>query len=44
MTDTHADRRDARRRAKRQRIRKHGATLGQIYRNAIIKRQPKETR
>ena len=36
--DPRADRRDRRRQAKRDRMRKHGASTGPAYRNAILKR------
>jgi hypothetical protein len=36
--DERADRRDERKRAKRERMKKHGATTGPAYRNAILKR------
>lgn len=36
--DERAERRDERRRAERERMRKHGATTGPAYRNAILKR------
>ena len=36
--DARAERRDRRRQAKRDRMRKHGASTGQAYRNAILKR------
>ena len=40
--DTRAQRRDQRRQAKRERMKKHGATTGAVYRNAIIKRLRKK--
>lgn len=36
--DPRADRRDARRLAARERMQKHGATTGTVYRNAVLKR------
>jgi hypothetical protein len=36
--DEKAERRDRRRQAKRDAIRKHGARLGETYRNAVLKR------
>jgi hypothetical protein len=36
--DERAERRDRRRQAKRDRMRKHGATTASTYRNAILKR------
>lgn len=36
--DYRADRRDRRRRAKRERMKKHGASTGPAYRNALLKR------
>ena len=36
--DERAERRDRRRQAKRERMRKHGATTASTYRNAILKR------
>jgi hypothetical protein len=36
--DERAERRDARRKAARDRMRKHGAKTGETYRNAILKR------
>jgi hypothetical protein len=41
-TDPRADRRDRRREAKRDRMKKHGATTAAVYRNAIIKRLRKK--
>jgi hypothetical protein len=43
MTDDHprdeqAERRERRRKAKRDAMRKHGATTGEVYRNAVLKR------
>ena len=40
--DARADRRDRRREAKRERMKKHGATTAAVYRNAIIKRLRKK--
>ncbi|MBF6600231.1 MAG: hypothetical protein IVW36_06950 [Dehalococcoidia bacterium] len=37
-TDERAERREARQRAKRERMRKHGASTASTYRNAILKR------
>jgi len=42
--DERAERRERRRQAKRNAIRKHGATLGEVYRNAILKRRRKYRR
>lgn len=36
--DERATRREQRQRAKRERMRKHGATTGTAYRNAVLKR------
>ena len=36
--DERAERRDRRRQAKRDAMRKHGATTGEVYRNAVLKR------
>ena len=36
--DERAERRDRRRQAERDRVRKHGARLAEIYRNSILKR------
>lgn len=36
--DDRADRRDRRRQAKRDRMKKHGASTGPAYRNALLKR------
>jgi hypothetical protein len=36
--DERAERRDRRRRARKDAIRKHGASLGEVYRNAVLKR------
>ena len=40
--DARADRREERRRSQRERIRKHGARTGEVYRNAILKRLRKK--
>lgn len=40
--DGRAERREQRRRAERERMRKHGATTGPAYRNAILKRLRKK--
>jgi hypothetical protein len=40
--DERAARRERRKQAERERMRKHGATLGQSYRNAIINRLRKK--
>jgi len=40
--DERAERREQRRRAERARMRKHGATTGPAYRNAILKRLRKK--
>ncbi len=40
--DERAERRDRRKQAERERIRKHGARLGETYRNAILKRLRKK--
>lgn len=40
--DERAERRERRRRAERARMRKHGATTGPAYRNAILKRLRKK--
>jgi hypothetical protein len=42
--DERADRRERRRQAKRDAVRKHGARLGEVYRNAILKRLRKPAR
>ncbi len=39
--DARAERRERRRKARQEAMRKHGATLGEVYRNAILKRQRK---
>ncbi|HLB23101.1 MAG TPA: hypothetical protein VJP07_03320 [Dehalococcoidia bacterium] len=39
--DERAERRERRRQARKEAMRKHGATLGVVYRNAILKRQRK---
>ncbi len=36
--DERAERRERRRQAKRDAVQKHGAKLGEVYRNAILKR------
>jgi hypothetical protein len=36
--DERADRRERRQAAERERMRKHGARTGEVYRNAVIKR------
>ena len=41
--DDRAERRDRRREAKRDAMKKHGATTGEAYRNAILKRLRKHT-
>lgn len=40
--DERAERRERRQRAERERMRKHGATTGPAYRNAILKRLRKK--
>jgi hypothetical protein len=40
--DERAERRDRRRQRERDRIKKHGAKTGEVYRNAIIKRLKKK--
>jgi hypothetical protein len=40
--DERAERRDRRRRAERERMKKHGAATGTVYRNAILKRLRKK--
>jgi hypothetical protein len=40
--DERAERRDQRRQAERERMRKHGARTGEVYRNAILKRLRKK--
>lgn len=40
--DERAERRDQRRQRERDRIKKHGAKTGEVYRNAIIKRLKKK--
>ena len=40
--DERAERRDQRRQRERERIKKHGAKTGEVYRNAIIKRLKKK--
>lgn len=40
--DSRADRREQRRQSQRERIRKHGARTGEVYRNAILKRLRKK--
>jgi hypothetical protein len=42
--DDRAERRDRRRQAKRDAMRKHGATTGEVYRNAVLKRLRKMKR
>ena len=39
--DERAERRDRRRKARRDAMRKHGATTGETYRNAVLKRLKK---
>ena len=39
--DERAERRDRRRKARRDAMRKHGATPGETYRNAVLKRLKK---
>lgn len=41
-TDERAERRDRRRQAERERMKKHGARTGEVYRNAILKRLRKK--
>lgn len=41
--DERADRRERRRQAKRDAVKKHGANLGEVYRNAILKRFRKQS-
>lgn len=36
--DERAERRERRRKARRDAMRKHGATTGQVYRNAVLNR------
>ncbi len=40
--DERAERREQRRRANRERMQKHGATTGAVYRNAVLKRLRKK--
>jgi hypothetical protein len=40
--DGRAERRDRRRQAERERMKKHGARTGEVYRNAILKRLRKK--
>jgi hypothetical protein len=40
--DERAERRDRRRQAERERMKKHGARTGEVYRNAILKRLRKK--
>jgi hypothetical protein len=40
--DERAERRERRKEAERERIRKHGARLGETYKNAILKRLRKK--
>lgn len=40
--DDRAERREQRRQRERERIRKHGARTGEVYRNAILKRLKKK--
>jgi hypothetical protein len=40
--DERAERRDSRRQAERERMKKHGARTGEVYRNAILKRLRKK--
>jgi hypothetical protein len=40
--DDRAERREARRRAKRERMPAHGRTTGAVYRNAVLKRLRKK--
>lgn len=40
--DARADRRDQRRQAARERMQKHGAGIGEVYRNAILKHLKKK--
>ena len=42
ITDQRAERREARRQAERERIKKHGARTAALYRNAVIKRLRKK--
>jgi hypothetical protein len=42
--DERAERRERRRTAKRAAMKKHGATTGEAYRNAILKRLRKQTK
>lgn len=39
--DERAERRDRRKKARRDAIQKHGSTLGEVYRNAVLKRARK---
>jgi hypothetical protein len=39
--DQRADRRDQRKQSERERMKKHGSRLAEIYRNAILKRLKK---
>lgn len=39
--DYRSERRERRRRARMEAMRKHGATLGEVYRNAVLKRAGK---
>jgi hypothetical protein len=40
--DERAERRDQRRQAERERMKKHGARTGEVYKNAILKRLRKK--
>ena len=40
--DERAERRDQRQQRERKRIKKHGAKMGEVYRNAILKRLRKK--
>jgi hypothetical protein len=40
--DERAERREQRRQRERERVKKHGARTGEVYRNAIIKRLKKK--
>jgi hypothetical protein len=40
--DDRADRRDRRKQSERERIKKHGSRIAEVYRNAILKRLKKD--
>ena len=42
-SDEQAERREQRRQAERERVRKHGRSIGKVYRDAVVKRA-KQTR